>query len=73
MKDLKPFIPAGKIECAKCLNSYMELKHFERDEGEDDEYIEVTCGACGHTWNMEPADAGKPKVLLEKKDGNNNS
>ena len=63
MKDLKPFTPAEKIECPKCLNGYMELKIYGIDE---EEYIEVTCGACGYTWNMETADAGKKQVILEE-------
>ena len=63
MKNLKPFIPAGKIECPKCLNGYMELKYCVEPDGTmldgRKEYIEVTCGACGHVWNMETADSGK--------------
>ncbi len=65
MKDLKPFTPAGKIECPKCLGGWMELKVYGIDE---EEYIEVTCGACGYSWNMETADARKVKVILECKD-----
>jgi len=63
MKELQPFIPAGKIECPKCLNGYMQLKMYGIDE---EEYIEVTCGACGYTWNMETADSGKKQVILEE-------
>lgn len=66
MKDLKPFTPAGKIECPKCLTNYMELKLYHDQEGS--EYIEVTCGCCGYTWNMETADSGKKGVILECKD-----
>ena len=64
MKDLKPFIPAGKIECPKCLNGYMELKLCGIDE---EEYIEVVCGGCGYTWNMATADAGKKREIMEGK------
>lgn len=54
MKELKPFTPAGKIECPKCLNGYMELRFYGIKE---EEYIEVTCGGCGYAWNMETADS----------------
>ena len=66
MKDLKPFIPAGKIECPKCLNGYMELKLFHEEGGS--EYIEVTCGGCGYSWNMETADAEKNREIMEVKE-----
>jgi len=58
MKDLKPFIPAGKIECPKCLNGYMDLRLYGTKE---EEYIEVTCGACKYVWNMETADKMKDR------------
>lgn len=49
MKELKPFISAGKIECPKCLNGYMELKYcIEPDGAMPDgrkEHIKVICGA----------------------------
>ena len=56
MKELKPFIPAGKLECPKCLNGYMNLRLYGTEK---EEYIEVTCGACGYVWNMETADSMK--------------
>ena len=64
MKDLLPFVPCGKLECPKCLNGYMELKLYGTDE---EEYIEVTCGGCGNTWNMETADAEKNREIMEVK------
>lgn len=58
IKDLKPFLPAGKIECPKCLNGYMDLRLYGTKE---EEYIEVICGACKYVWNMETADKMKDR------------
>ena len=60
MKDLKPFLPAGKIECPKCLNGYMNLRLCGGTKFEE-EYIEVICGACKYVWSMETADKMKDR------------
>ncbi len=60
-KHLQPF--TALPGCIKCLNILLDFKLFGIDE---EEYLELMCTKCGHSWNMETADAGKTKLLLEK-------
>ena len=65
MKDLKPFTKLQ--ECPKCLSKYTEKKFFYTSEGEP-EYINVKCRGCGYSWDMETADVGKKKEIMEVKE-----
>ena len=59
MKEIQPFI--AKSKCPKCivreLGMIPQVKFCWSSDGR--EYLRVTCGSCGYTWNMETADANK--------------
>lgn len=62
MKDLQSF--TKEYRCPKCLGLSRKIEFAWQSDGV--EYLKVTCGSCGYTWNMETADAGKKQVILEE-------